>query len=196
MMKLSELFNSDKVLQFWPTQKQSAKERVYATTRFILYLSCILYIIRRDVRILIMGTVLIFILYMMYKNGMIKGPKYAANKGGVSPMKDNVMNNATYGEETSQTKQTVNSKSAWDAIHPFQEGRWFAEHNFYTVPKNSGEDFLKNTYPIMFEPTCRDDGSACDLGSKQGRGPEWVQSRAAAGGRDMATSTNKFVSTY
>jgi hypothetical protein len=191
MMMLSELFNSDKVLQFWPTPKQSAKERVYATTRFILYLSCILYIIRRDVRILIMGTVLIFILYTMYKNGMIKGPKYNT-KEGVASMKNNIMNNATYGEETDQTMKSVNSKSAWDAIHPFQEGRWFAEHNFYTVPKNSGEDFLKTTYPIMFEPTCRDDGAACDLDSSQGRGPERVQMRAS-GSRVMA---DKIISTY
>lgn len=190
MMMLSELFNSDKVLQFWPTKKQSAKERVYATTRFILYLSCILYIIRRDVRILIMGTVLIFILYMMYKNGMIKDP---VNRGdnGIFSHKDNVMNNSTYGDETNQTTQKINSKSAWDLIHPFQEGRWFAEHNFYTVPNNSGEQFLKNTYPAMFEPTCRDDGSACDLNSKQGRGPEWVQSRGARG-----LNADKFISTY
>jgi hypothetical protein len=194
MMMLNELFNSDKVLQFWPTKKQSAKERVYATTRFILYLSCILYIIRRDVRILIMGTVLIFILYMMYKNGMIRGSTVTQNDAdGMIPMKDNIMVNAGYGDEMNQTTQKINSKSAWDAIHPFQEGRWFAEHNFYTVPKNSGEDFLKNTYPVMFKPTCRDtDGSACDLESSQGRGPELVQSRAGG----IRENINKFISTY
>ena len=178
-MDLTELFNSDKVLMFWPSQNQSAKERVYATTRFILYLSCILYIIRRDVRIIIMGTALIAILYVMYKNGMIKegSSKYAAGTTGTVT---NPMANAEYGQEMTQTMDPVDSKNAWDSLHPFQEGRWFAESNFYTVPRNSGEEFLKKTYPAMFKPVCRDtDGSACDLDSSQGRGPEMVQSHGA-----------------
>ena len=173
-MDLTELFNSDKVLMFWPSKNQSAKERVYATTRFILYLSCILYIIRRDVRIIIMGTALIFILYLMYKNGMIKEGR--ARVPGTVGTVTNPMANASHGEEMSQTTEPVDSKSAWDVLHPFQEGRWFAEHNFFTMPKNSGEAFLKTTYPVMFKPTCRDsDGSACDLDSSQGRGPDSVQ---------------------
>ena len=189
-MNLSELFNSDKVLIFWPTKNQSAKERVYATTRFILYLSCILYIIRRDVRILIMGAALIFILYMMYKNGMIKeGERKPTGAFGTV---QNPMANARHGEELTQTTESVDSKTAWDTLHPFQEGRWFAEHNFYTVPKNSGEAFLKTTYPVMFKPTCRDsDGSACDLDSSQGRGPETVETR---GGTSFAA--NKSMGTY
>lgn len=112
----------------------------------------------------------------MYKNGMIKEGRH--NKPNTTGTDSNPMANSTYGEETNQTTNSVESKNAWDAIHPFQEGRWFAESNFYTVPKNSGEDFLKAAYPTMFKPTCRDsDGSACDLNSSQGRDTEMVQSR-------------------
>ena len=126
-----------------------------------------------------MGTALIFILYLMYKNGMIKESRnqYASGTTGTI---ENPMANAAYGKETTQTMDPVDSKNAWDALHPFQEGRWFAEHNFYTMPRNSGEAFLKKTYPAMFKPVCRDtDGSACDLDSAQGRGPEMVQSHGA-----------------
>ena len=47
-----EIFRSDKLLEFWPTATQSAKDRTAATTRFIVYAMCILYLIKRDARIL------------------------------------------------------------------------------------------------------------------------------------------------
>ena len=50
--KPKELFRSDKILSFWPNENQSASERINASTRFILYLACALYIIKRDIRII------------------------------------------------------------------------------------------------------------------------------------------------
>lgn len=164
---MEELFKSDKVLQFWPTEKQSPKERAYATTRFILYASCILYIIRRDVRILLVAAAALFAVYYMYKNGMIKETEYKYVK---EPKKGNVMNN---GLDGAPDKSSL--KAAWDQIHPFMEDRWFAEHNFYTAPGVDNEQFIKGTYSNLMMPVCRDNPHFCDPDSSMGRGPEWVQ---------------------
>ena len=166
---MEEIFRSDKILQFWPTPKQSAKERVYATTRFILYLSCILYLIRRDVRILIMGAISLGVLYYMYTNGMIKEnePIYMQK-----PIGENIMNN---GLDVGPPDRRSLSQ-AWDSIHPFSEGRWFSEYNFYTVPNptdNSG--FMNGAYGDMRLPKCRENGMFCDVDGPMARGPESIQ---------------------
>ena len=50
-----QLVRSDKITEFWPIRDQSAEERVNATARFIVYATCILYLIRRDVRVFVLG---------------------------------------------------------------------------------------------------------------------------------------------
>lgn len=170
---MEELFNSEKVLQFWPTEKQSPKERAYATTRFILYASCILYIIRRDVRVLLVGAAALFAVYYMYKNGMIKESEYQYVKKSAD---GNVMNNGI--EDGPPDRSSL--KKAWDQIHPFMEGRWFSEHNFYTAPDIDNEKFLKSTYSNLKMPVCRDNPDFCDVNSSMGRGLEFVQSRAGS----------------
>lgn len=170
---MNDIFRSDKVLQFWPTQKQSAKDRVHATTRFILYLACILYIIRRDVRILVVAAVSLFALYYMYKNGMIRDPEYLYFQKATD---GNPMNN---GLDNTGPPDRKSLKDKWDEIHPFMEGRWFSEHNFYTAPNysdNSG--FMQNAYGQMQIPRCRDDSRFCDPESRWNRGPERIHQRA------------------
>ena len=164
---MEELFKSDKVLQFWPTDKQTPKERAFATTRFILYASCILYIIRRDVRILLVGAAALFAVYYMYKNGMIKETEYKYVK---KSSKENPMNNGLDGPPDKNSL-----KAAWDQIHPFMEGRWFAEHNFYTAPDLDNENFMKSTYSNLMMPVCRDNPQFCDPESSMARGTEWIQ---------------------
>ena len=176
---MEEVFKSDKVLQFWPSKKQSAKERVYATTRFILYLSCILYIIRRDVRILVMGAVSLGVLYYMYKNGMIKDPEYVYSQ---KPIDENIMNNGV--DEGPPDRRSL--KEGWDSIHPFQEGRWFSEHNFYTAPSQwDNSKFMDGAYGGMKLPKCRENGAFCDIDNPMGRGPEESHLRAIGIGRDL-----------
>lgn len=67
-----QLVRSDKITHFWPTNEQSAEERVNATARFIVYATCILYLIRRDIRIFVMGATALGVLYVMEKSNMIK----------------------------------------------------------------------------------------------------------------------------
>jgi hypothetical protein len=42
-MNPQEIFRKDKLLEFLPTSFQSAKDRVAATTCFVVYAMCILY---------------------------------------------------------------------------------------------------------------------------------------------------------
>jgi hypothetical protein len=172
---MEEIFRSDKVFQFWPTDKQPAKERVYATTRFILYLACILYIIRRDVRILIMAAVALGALYYMYKNGMIRDTEYVYSQKPVG--EGNIMNNGAIGVGPPDRKSL---KDSWDSVHPFMEGRWFSEHNFYTAPGIDNQRFIEGAYSNMLNPVCRDNPDFCDVDGPMARGPEWIQRKTFA----------------
>lgn len=180
---MDELFSKNNIFKFWPTPKQSAKDRVLATTRFILYASCILYVIRRDNRILLIGSLALVVLYIMYKNGMISesfNPRYTGDSTGTNVM-DNVMMQ-DYVDRPDRPRANLDPKllkENWDRIHPYQEGRWFAEHNFYTAPSstipNDRDEFLQGAYPSMFKPTCRENSMMCDPDSSMARGAEYVQ---------------------
>ena len=67
-----ELINREKVLQFWPTNKQTAAERVNAASRFIIYAACFIYLIRRDPRIFVLAATVLGVLYVMYNSDMVK----------------------------------------------------------------------------------------------------------------------------
>ena len=115
-----------------------------------------------------MGAVALFALYYMYKNGMIKETEYVYVQ---KPSNGNIMNN---GLDTGPPDRR-SVKQAWDALHPFGEGRWFAEHNFYTAPSVDNEKFMRSAYSNMNMPVCRDNPDFCNPDSSMARGPEWVQ---------------------
>lgn len=66
------LFDVNRVLKFWPNRKQSAAERVNASTRFILYAASVLYLTRRDPRIPVLALMVIAVIYVLYKGNMVK----------------------------------------------------------------------------------------------------------------------------
>lgn len=182
---MNELFDTKKLLQFWPTPKQSARERVFATTRLIVYSTAILFILRKDTRFLLLGCVALVTLFVMYKNGMVK-ESYVKQYQPTS--EDNVMANVLqtdYIDRPDRPKANLDPqvlKENWDKIHPFSEGRWFAEHNFYTAPSstipNNMDEFLQGAYAPMFRQTCRENGMSCDPAlMTMGRGPDAVQRR-------------------
>ena len=67
-----QLVRADKIKEFWPVNEQSAAERVNATARFIVYATCILYLIRRDVRVFVLGATGLGVLYVMERSNMVK----------------------------------------------------------------------------------------------------------------------------
>ena len=67
-----QLIRADQVTQFWPTSEQTPEDRVNAASRFIIYVSCILYLTRRDPRIFVLGATVIAVIFVLYKSKMVK----------------------------------------------------------------------------------------------------------------------------
>lgn len=97
-----QLVRVDKVHEFWPSKTQSSADRVNASARFIIYASCIIYLIRRDPRIFVLGGTALGVLYIMEKSNMVKDitsvpePEYnnkSIFKKCSMPTKDNPMGN-------------------------------------------------------------------------------------------------------
>ena len=91
-----QLFDADQVTQFWPTGEQTPEDRVNAASRFIIYVCTILYVIRRDPRVFILGLTVLGVVYVLYKSRMVK-ENYGGSVEGVScqmPTPNNPMGNA------------------------------------------------------------------------------------------------------
>jgi hypothetical protein len=81
-----EIFRSNELLDFWPTATQTAKERVLATSRFIIYATCIIYVINREPRIFALGVLALAILYYLWNMNLISdGKMRPSSSDGRSP---------------------------------------------------------------------------------------------------------------
>lgn len=67
-----QLVNDKNFLQFWPNSKQTPEDRINSASRFIIYASALLYLIRRDPRVFILGTTILGVIYVLYKSKMVK----------------------------------------------------------------------------------------------------------------------------
>ena len=77
-----QLIRTDKVLQFWPSNTVTPEERINATARFIIYATCIIYLINRDIRIFVLGGTALGVLYIMERSDMVReGLPRTANNG-------------------------------------------------------------------------------------------------------------------
>ena len=199
-----EVFRSDKLLEFWPTAMQSSKDRVAATTRFIVYAMCILYLIKRDARILALGILVLAVLYFLYTSNMIPDGQLRPTFGDgrtpwygrdtvTMPTIDNSMANVLYTDYTDRpdrpaaawypsVKQEVSQ--AWEFIHPFEKKR-DAERNFYTAPSstipNDQTAFAEASFGPKFGPFCKDGSGSCNVESDRFHFPERTQMRAGNG---------------
>ena len=182
-----QLFRADKVFEFWPTNKQDISERVNAATRFIIYATCIIYIIRRDARIFVLGGMVIGILYVMFKSGMIKKssgrPVNRPLDSCQEPTEDNPMANFSYPSDPQKSpacySPTVSPmlKEYVDDRFPYDAGRSrspmpdiqrkAASRQFVSQSSNfrdGGEQtaFAEWCYGPKFQPMCKSDGGICD----------------------------------
>ena len=199
-----EIFRSDKLFEFWPTAMQSSKDRVAATTRFIVYAMAILYLIKRDARILALGILVLAVLYFLWTSNMIPDgqlrPTFADGRTPwfgrdtvTMPTIDNPMANVLYTDYTDRpdrpaaawypsVKQEV--AQAWEFIHPFEKKR-DAERNFYTAPSstipNDQTAFAEASFGPKFGPFCKDGSGTCDVDSDRFHFPERQQMRAGNG---------------
>jgi len=85
-----ELFRQNQLLNFWPTSSQSPSDRINASTRFILYSSCVVYIIKRDPRVFMLAAMVIAVIFIMYKSNIISpiNTPYPAFSNGYDYPKD------------------------------------------------------------------------------------------------------------
>lgn len=204
-MDPKDVFRSSELLQFWPSASQSARERVSATTRFVLYAVCLVYIITHDARVFALGAVVMAVLYYLWSSNMISDGKMRSSIGDgrassiirpnvTLPTVENSMGNvlltdyvdypdrpavAWYPSMRTQVQQ------AWSEIHPFERQR-DAERNFYTMPSstipNDQTGFAQAAYGKPFAPKCHDQGgAACDPDRFYSAFPERPQMRAGNG---------------
>jgi hypothetical protein len=200
-MDLNEVFASDQLFNFWPTSRQSARERVTVTTRFIIYASCIVYLINKDARVFALGVLALAVLYYMWTTNLITDGKVRpTNTDGRTPTifrdevqlptLDNPMANVLLTDYEDDPDRASAAwypsvrgevQAAWSNIHPFERVR-DAERNFYstastTIP-NDQTGFAQAAYGRPFAPICKDQGGrACDPDNSQFHFPERVQLR-------------------
>jgi len=203
-MDLNQIFNSKEVLNFWPTSSQSAKQRTLATTRFIIYATCIIYLIQRDPRIFALGVLVLGVLYYLYANNMITDGNVKVANGRqanilnpevVLPTRENPMGNVLmtdYVDDPDRPSAAwypsvrTEVQQEWSKIHPFEKIR-DAERNFYTMPVSTipGDQtaFAEASFGKKFAPMCKDQGgNACDPDNFNFHFPETTQMRAGNGG--------------
>lgn len=182
-----ELIKAAKVLQFWPTNKQSPEERVNAASRFVIYVTCLLYLIRRDIRVFVLGATVLGVLYVMYKAKMIKETYGRPTFGGYGcqmPSIDNPMANVLLTDITdnpnrlpacdySSVRPIV--RSFVDDRIPYDAGRSrsplpiyqksAASRQFVSGPVTSipGDQtgFAEWCYGDRHRPLCRSDTGSC-----------------------------------
>jgi len=203
------LFAGDKLLKFWPLASQTPEERVNATTRFIIYISIALFIIKKDVRIFVLAAVAMGVLYAFYKSDMITTAVMPAQADGrknpefmrpvyQKPTYDNPMGNvlisdytehpdrpgaAFYPNVRGQVRKYLDDSFPQDVADVYGH-RNQAASRFYSTPSttipNDQTGFAEACYGKKFRPVCRDDQSACTAEGNT-RQPEQVQLRAMTG---------------
>ena len=204
------LFEKNDMLDFWPTAKQTVDQRINSTTRFIIYISLVLFFIQRDVRVIVLSAIAIGVLYAFYKSDMItelvSRPVRATDRKEPSfmrpsyqpPSMDNPMANvllsdyeehpdrpgaAYYPTVKAQVRRNLDDTFPRDAADIYGT-RNQAASRFYSMPSttipNDQTGFAEACYGKKFKPTCRSDRSACTAEGNT-RMPEQQQLRAMTG---------------
>lgn len=187
-----QLIRADKVAQFWPTKEQTAEERVNATARFIVYATCILYLIKRDIRVFVLGATAIGVLYVMEKSNMIKNERVrpvvmeeSRSSPCTLPTNDNPMGNVLMNEYADRPDRpsACDYSSVDDKVNrmlsdripygPTRSRSPLPEHQrnsysrqFVSMPVTNipGDQtaFAEWLYGAKDAPTCRTDPRMCD----------------------------------
>ena len=204
-MDVKDIFKTSELLNFWPTARQSAKQRVMATSRFIIYATIVVYLINRDPRVFALGALALGVLYYMWTSNLISDgllrPAYGDGRVPnilrdevTLPTVTNPMGNVLMSEYTDNPDRPPAAwypsvrgdvQAAWSTIHPFERVR-DAERNFYTTASttipNDQNAFATAAYGKQFAPMCKDqDGRACDIDNSQFHFPERTQMRGGNG---------------
>ena len=187
-----ELFKNDRILKFWPNKQQDIPERVNSTTRFILYASTVIYLLKRDSRVFIMAFVALTVLFLLYRGGVIAPnssvvPAYSngSHNGCQAPSMDNPLANVLLTDYVDRPNRSPacyyphvqhEVKRFLDDTIPYDSGRSRSplpqyhrnavSRQFVSQPTTTipGDQmgFAEFCYGKKFRPLCRDDPSQCD----------------------------------
>ena len=184
-----QLIRSDRVSQFWPNRDQTPEDRINAASRFVIYATCIIYLIRRDPRIFVLGATVIGVLYVLFKSKMVKETYGMASSGDINgcqmPTEDNPMGNVLITDYTDAPNRleacyypTVKPfvKNYLDDRIPYDAGRSRSAHpeyqrnaaarQFVTAPvsKIPGDQtgFAEWLYGPKNGANCRSNPEMCD----------------------------------
>lgn len=186
--KPSELFRSDKITSFWPLSSQPGAERINSSTRFVLYTSCVLYLINRDIRVIVLALLAVTALFLMYKSGQIKDVQMTVTNAPVTcqkPTADNPLGNVLLSDYTDNPNRpeacwypsvkngvaeyldnTVLYGPARTRSPTAEYQRKAFARQFMTGPVSSipGDQtgFAEWCYGKKFSPQCRNDPKNCD----------------------------------
>jgi len=98
-----QLISQDNITQFWPNKNQTPEERINAASRFIIYATCVIYLLRRDPRIFILSVTVLGVLYVMYNSKMVRETYRATSNDNVGchiPTAENPMGNVLITDYT------------------------------------------------------------------------------------------------
>jgi hypothetical protein len=178
-----QLINAEKVLQFWPTREQTPEERVNAASRFVIYVCCVLYLIRRDPRVFVLGLVVLSVIYVLYTSKMVR-EKYGGDTKPAKcqhPTQDNPMANVLITDYTdapnrleacyySNVKPKTGDRIPYDGgrsrtpMPKYQRNGLDRQFISNPVTKIPGDQtaFAEWLYGPKNGPTCRSDTRLCD----------------------------------
>jgi hypothetical protein len=178
----TQLFKSDRILSFWPTSQQDSATRINAATRFIIYAACIIYLIKRDVRVFALAAMVLFVLFILHKNGMVNNPvarpmhsyDQSYNPSCQRPTFDNPMGNVLLSDYIEQP----NRPPACDYSTVRNQVKYFLDD---TIPYDGGRsrtampEFQRNAASRQFVST-----SASTIPGDQTGFAEWCYGKKNA----------------
>ena len=166
-----QIIRVDKVDEFWPTKDQTSAQRVNATARFVVYATCILYLIRRDIRVFILGATVLGVLFVMEKSHMIKGSAAKKRASTVSetymgacqgPTVDNPMANVLMSDYDGRPDRP--SACRYDTVRSEVNQRLSGRIPYGAQKSRSPlPDAQRNAFDMQFEPESID-LLLCDFG--------------------------------
>src|SRR5210317_2518860 len=182
----TQLVNTKKILDFWPNSKQTPEDRINAASRFVIYASCVLFLIRRDLRMFILGMTVLSIIFVMYKMNVIKEPYGDVQSAPTcqKPTMENPLGNVLITDYTDApnrlqacyyaSEKTLMDKFSGDQVS-YDSGRSRTtlpkhqrnayERQFVTtaVSKIPGDQtaFAEWCYGPKNGPMCKSDGGVC-----------------------------------
>ena len=116
-----QLISIDQVAQFWPTNEQTPEDRVNAASRFIIYVCCIIYLIRRDPRIFVLGVTVLGVVYVLYRSKMVSETYGMSAQGSdcQMPTEDNPMGNVLITDFTDAPNRL--EACYYSSVKPFSD---------------------------------------------------------------------------